>query len=43
MSANEDSILVKVKGSLELMLRELNAMKATLCVLLVGVEEELKK
>lgn len=35
--------LEKVKGSLELMLRELNAMKMSICVLLTYVETELEK
>lgn len=43
MGVTEDSALEKVKGSLEMMLGELNAMKATICVLLVFVEEELEK
>jgi len=43
MSATEDSALVKVKGSLDLMLNELNALKATICVLLAYVEGELEK
>ena len=43
MSANEDSALLKVKGSIEQLLGELNAMKATICVLLVYIEQELEK
>lgn len=39
----EDSALEKVKGSLELMLNELNALKATICVLLAYVERELEE
>ena len=42
MGVTEDSALVKVKGSLEQLLAELNAMKITICVLLTYVEKELE-
>lgn len=43
MGVTEDSALEKVKGSLDIMLNELSALKATICVLLAYVEQELEK
>lgn len=43
MSATREQPLVKVKDALNQLLAELNAMKATICVLLVYVEQELEK